>query len=99
VDATSIEGEIRSAGAKRVVAKYYDTTTWEHVIMAGIRRADSVWIKVAEELQKGSDGGASEDLDGALLDGALYDALPVSPFTVLLSSRECLAEPRKTFAQ
>jgi hypothetical protein len=78
-DAASIVGEIRDVGAKRVVAKYYDTKTWEHIIMPGIRRADQAWLQVAEELHKGSDAGASEDLDSTL-----YDALPAAPYRVLL---------------
>ena len=78
VDAASIVGEIRDVGAKRVVAKYYDTKAWEHSIMPGIRRADQAWLQVAEELHKGSDAGASEDLDSAL-----YEALPAAPYKVL----------------
>jgi len=78
VDATSILHEIKQVGAKRVVEKYYDTNIWEHIIMPGIRRAEPAWLNVAEQLHKGSDGGASEDLDDAI-----FDALAAAPFRAL----------------
>ena len=74
----TVSSEIRSAGARAVLAKYFDTPDWEKAIIPGIKGATDEWLSVARSLSKVADAAPSEELGLAL-----YAALPVRPFAVL----------------
>jgi hypothetical protein len=76
--ASKISREINQSNSRQVLRKYYDTPLWVNTMVPGIKTAEDEWLKVAEQLQRGADAAAGEDLDSAL-----YAALPIRPFAVL----------------
>ena len=77
--ADALSKEIEAVGARKVLEKYYDTPAWVNSIMPGIEGASTKWLSVAQKLQSGADGAASEDIALALY----FGALPRNPLRVI----------------
>lgn len=81
--ASSILADVRSHGARAVVASLWsDTNRWNQV-MANIGRGRPDWLEVAVALHPGTDAGAAETLDEAV-----FFALRTAPVAVLKLLKE-----------
>lgn len=78
IDPQSLGAEIRDAGAREVLRKYFETQAWEKLIIPGIKTGSTAWLAIAKDLSAVADAAPSEEIGHAL-----YAALPVKPFAVL----------------
>jgi hypothetical protein len=69
---------IKEKGARTAINSLWDTPQWETLI-SGISRGDLAWLKVAEDIWPGSDGGSASELRDAMA-----WALPNAPAQVLV---------------
>lgn len=60
-------GAAKAKGPKRVVAELWTSRAWERYVYPGIASGEKQWLDVAVILKPGTDAGASEELNDALL--------------------------------
>ena len=74
----ALDMEIKASDERTVLSKYYDSSEWVNHILPGIKSGAGPWLRIATQLRRNSDAGASEDIDFAL-----YAAMPLRPFAVI----------------
>jgi hypothetical protein len=84
-----IASKIRARGAAATLTNLYDTEVWSTSISPGIASGSLAWIRIAAQLKVVADGAAAEDLDIALL----FGALPAEPLNVLPELTRIYAKP------
>lgn len=78
LNARDVLADVQAHGARATVASLWaDTDRWNHVL-AEIGKGSREWLQVAAALHKGTDAGASEELDQSM-----FLALKYSPIVVL----------------
>ena len=71
---------LRLRGLSQVIDEFYHSDSWEDYFLPGVESGNPAWLEVARVIGRGTDAGASEELDGAFakaLVKAPYKTLPV----------------------